>query len=108
MHVALHAAYGDGSLGVEHLLRCLLTAIGAWSARSLKVGDPTCAPMLADEGTLLFVLRQARRSPDASRAALVGLCAEPRAAELLPLAAELARVAGIDDEALSRAGRDAV
>jgi hypothetical protein len=94
---ALHAAYGETALGVEHLLRCLLTAIGAWSARGLKVGDPTCAPLLADEGVLLFVLRTAHRAPDEARAALAELCAEPRAAVLLPLAAELAAVAGVTD-----------
>ena len=92
---ALHDAYGDDALAVEHLLRCLLTAIGTWSARSLAVGDPTCALQLADEATLLRVLRSARSDPAAARGALIELCAEPRAAALLPLAASLAEVAGI-------------
>ena len=90
---ALHSAYGESALGVEHLLRCLLTAIGAWSARGLTVGDPTCAPLLADEGALLYVLRTARDDPAAAAAALVELCAEPRAEALLPLAVSLAESA---------------
>lgn len=96
---ALHAAYGDEALGVEHLLRCFLTGIGAWSARALTVGDPTCAPLLADERAMLFVLRAARREPAAAKAALVELCAEPCADALLPLAAELAEVAGLTGRA---------
>lgn len=104
---ALHDAYGDDALGVEHLVRCFLAAIGAWSARSLAVGDPTCALLLADEGTLLYVLRTAQADPSAARAALAELCAEPRAGALLPLAASLAEVAGIAGSP-SRAGRDAV
>lgn len=90
---ALQRAYGDEALGVEHLLRCLLTAIGAYSSRTLKVGDPTCARLLADEGAILFALRSARRDPDAARDTLVDLCGEPGAARLLPLAASLAQVA---------------
>lgn len=104
---ALHDAYGDDALGLEHLLRCFLTAIGAWSARSLAVGDPTCALLLADEGILLYVLRTARADPSAARTALAELCAEPRAGALLPLAASLAEVAGLAGSA-SRAGREAV
>ncbi len=92
---ALHEAYGDDALAVEHLLRCFLTAIGTWSARSLTVGDPTCALQLADEATLLRVLRSARSDPAAARGALIELCAEPRAAALLPLVASLAEVAGL-------------
>ncbi len=91
---ALHQAYGDEALGVEHLLRCLLTALGAYSARTLKVGDPTCSRLLADENAILFALRMARREPESARAALVQVCGEPRAARLLPLAASLGDVAG--------------
>ncbi len=90
---ALHRAYGDEALGVEHLLRCLLTALGAYSSRTLKVGDPTCARLLADESAMLFVLRSARGDPCAACDALVALCGEPNAARLLPLAASLAEVA---------------
>ncbi|MFC3713081.1 hypothetical protein ACFOMD_10890 [Sphingoaurantiacus capsulatus] len=93
VRTALHQVYGDEALGVEHLLRCLLTALGAYSARKLQVGDPTCSILLADEGSILFALRSARHDPDAARDALVDLCAEPRAARLLPLAASLAQVA---------------
>lgn len=90
---ALHRAYGDEALGVEHLLRCLLTALSAYSLRTLKVGDPTCARLLADESAILFALRSARGDPDAACDALAELCGEPRAARLLPLAASLAHVA---------------
>lgn len=107
VRIALQDAYGDAALGVEHLLRCFLTAIGAWSARSLAVGDPTCALLLADEDTLLYILRTARGDPAGACAALAELCAEPRAGSLLPLAASLAEVAGLAGSA-SRAGRDAV
>lgn len=93
VRAALHRSYGDEALGVEHLLRCLLTALGAYSARKLKVGDPTCSILLADEASLLFALRSARHDPDAARDAFVDLCAEPRAARLLPLAVSLAQVA---------------
>ena len=96
---ALLSAYGDDALGVEHLLRCFLTGIGAWSARALTVGDPTCAPLLADEGAMLFVLRAAHREPAAASAALAELCAAPRAEALLPLAVALADVAGLSSRA---------
>ena len=92
---ALLDAHGDDALGVEHLLRCLLTAIGAWSTRSLAIGDPTCALLLPDEGALLFVLRSCRRDPGAARTALAELCAEPGAGALLPLALSLAEAAGL-------------
>lgn len=92
---ALHAAYGEDALGIEHLLRCLLTAIGVWSMRSLALGDPTCARLLADEGALLDVLRACRSDPEAARAALVALCAHPRADALLPLAVSLADATGL-------------
>lgn len=96
---ALHAAYGDDALGVEHLLRCFLTGIGVWSARALTVGDPTCAPLLADEGMILFILRAARGEPTAASDALIELCAQPRADALLPLAVALADVAGVASRA---------
>lgn len=99
---ALLAAYGDDALGVEHLLRCLLTGVGAFATRSLAVGDPTCAPLLADEGALLYILRAAPADPAAAGSALAELCGTPRAATLLPLAASLATAAGV------RAGADAV
>ena len=92
---ALHEAHGDDALGIEHLLRCLLTAIGAWSTRSVAIGDPTCALLLPGEGALLFVLRACRSDPDAARAAMAELCAEPRAGALLPLAESLADAAGL-------------
>ena len=91
---ALHQAYGDEALGVEHLLRCLLTALGRYSSRRLRVGDPTCSLLLADENTILLALRSARREPESARAALVEVCGEPRAERLLPLALSLADVAG--------------
>lgn len=91
---ALHQAYGDDALGVEHLLRCLLTGLGAYSARRLRVGDPTCALLLADERAILSALRSARREPETARVALVELCGEPQAARLLPLARSLADVSG--------------
>jgi hypothetical protein len=93
VRAALHRAYGDEALGVEHLLRCLLTAVGAYSARRLRVGDPTCALLLADEAALLSILRLARQDPGAACERLVDLCAAPQAARLLPLAASLAQVA---------------
>lgn len=99
VRAALHATYGDDALGVEHLMRCFLTGVGAWSARALAVGDPTCALLLADEGAMLFVLRAARGEPTAAKAALAELCAEPRAQALLPLAAALAEVAGLSGRA---------
>jgi len=92
---ALHDAHGDDALGIEHLLRCLLTAIGVWSTRSLAIGDPTCALLLPDEGALLYALRASRREPEAARLALMELCAEPRAGALLPLAESLADAAGL-------------
>lgn len=92
---ALHDAHGADALGIEHLLRCLLTAVGAWSSRSLAVGDPTCALLLVDEAALLDALRTCRNDPRAAEAALVGLCAEPRAAALLPLAVSLAEAVGL-------------
>jgi hypothetical protein len=99
---ALHAAYDDDALGVEHLLRCLLAGVGAFATRSLAVGDPTCAPLLADEGALLYILRAAPVDPTAAGGALAELCGSPRAAVLLPLAASLATAAGL------RTGVDAV
>lgn len=93
VRAALHRAYGDEALGVEHLLRCLLTAVSAYSARRLQVGDPTCALLLADEAALLAILRLARQEPGAACDALVDLCAAPQAGRLLPLAASLAEVA---------------
>ena len=99
VRAALHATYGDEALGVEHLLRCFLTGLGAWSARALTVGDPTCAPLLPDEGAMLFIVRAAPREPTAARAVLAELCAEPRAEALLPLAAALADVAGLNGRA---------
>lgn len=89
---ALHGAYGDSALGVEHLLRCLLTAISAYSTRTLKVGDPTCARLLADESSILFAIRAARREPEAAAETLAQLCADPRGARLLPLATSLAEI----------------
>lgn len=89
----LHRAYGDDALGVEHLLRCLLTALGAFSTRQLRVGDPTCSILLADEAALLAAVRLARREPGFACEALVELCAAPQAARLLPLVASLAEVA---------------
>jgi hypothetical protein len=99
VRAALHAAYGDEALGVEHLLRCFLTGIGARATRALTVGDPTCAPLLADEDAMLFILRSAHREPTAAGAALAELCAQPHAAALLPLAAALAEVAGLSGRA---------
>lgn len=94
---ALHSVYDEKALGVEHLLRCLLTGIGALSARSLSIGDPTCALVLGDEAAILDALRTCSRDPDVAISTLVEVCAEPRAASLLPLVVSLAEAAGLSD-----------
>lgn len=92
VHAALLARYGDDGLGVEHLLRCLLTGVSNHARRKLVIGDPNCTLLLADEGALLFALRPST-PPAAAADALVALTANPCAGCLLPLATALATTA---------------
>jgi|GEM_PF-2307840 len=94
VRAALLQAHGDEATGIEHLLRCWLAGLSLYSRRELKVGDPTCAPLLPDEATMLFALGAAAGHRDAEAArALVELCDEPVAACLVPLARALAEAA---------------
>lgn len=95
VHAALQARYGDDGLGVEHLLRCLLTGITQHARRRLVVGDPNCTLLLPDEGALLFVLRPTTPAA-AAAAAIVELTGNPCAPCLLPLAGSLAATARLD------------
>lgn len=88
VEIALHRRWGDDGLGVEHLLRCWLSALAGHAAHPLTVGDPACALLLPDEGAMLFVLRYADK-PERARPALAALCGSEGAAVLLPLAAAL-------------------
>ena len=88
VEIALHRRWGDDGLGVEHLLRCWLSALAGHARHPLTVGDPACALLLPDEGAILFVLRHAE-NPDRARPALAALCGSEGTAVLLPLAAAL-------------------
>jgi hypothetical protein len=96
VRAALLQAHGDAATGIEHLVRCWLAGLSLYSRRPLKVGDPTCAPLLPDEGAMLYALRAAAEQRDAEAAeALVELCDEPVAICLLPLARALAEAAEV-------------
>ncbi len=104
VEAALHRRWGDEATAIQHLLRCWLTGLSLHANRQFSVGDPTCGVLLADERAMLDLLR----SPSAP--GLSRLCENSRAARLLPLVADLARLTGVSDESewMGQAdGRDA-
>ena len=92
VEAALHDRWGHDATGILHLLRCWLTGLSLHAQRPFTVGDPTCAILLSDERALLDQLH----AP--STTGLARLCGNDRAARLLPLVADLARLTGISDE----------
>ena len=59
VEAALHRRWGDDGTGVMQLLRCWLVGLAARTGRSLSIGDPACALLLADEAAMLSAWRQA-------------------------------------------------
>ena len=91
VQAALHRRFGSEALGVEHLLRCWLAGLASHARRPLLLAQPGSASILADEGAMLFVLRQANE-PEIAGAALATLCGCEAARGLLPLAVALQRL----------------
>ncbi len=93
VHIALQQAYGCDGMGVEHLLRCWLTALSQRSVRRLTIGEPACSMLLPDEATLLMILRRAGNGSGEASAALATLTGAAATHELEDLAAMLASLA---------------
>lgn len=81
---ALIDAFGDDATGIEHLLRCIVTGIGMYGQRVLRIGIPACTGLLPDEIEILEAIGLDGAEPDPS--ALSRLCASPKGERLAPLA----------------------
>lgn len=92
VEAALIGRWGDEATAIQHLLRCWLTGMSLHAQRQFTVGDPTCGVLLNDERAMLALLR----APSPSR--LARLCGNSRAARLMPIVTDLARLTGISDE----------
>ncbi|OYQ29306.1 hypothetical protein CHU93_08190 [Sandarakinorhabdus cyanobacteriorum] len=88
VHLLLQRGFGDGGLGLEHLLRCLVVGLARRATRPIHLHQP-CRPQISDdEWRLLTGLAEAAR-PDRVAAVLAPLVGS-RGAELAPVLAGIA------------------
>jgi hypothetical protein len=90
VHLLLQRGFGDGGLGLEHLLRCLVVGLARRATRPIHLHQP-CRPQISDdEWRLLTALAQARQPPRV--AAVLAPLLGSRGGELAPV---LAGIAGL-------------
>ncbi len=83
VHLVLQRRFGDGGLGLEHLLRCLVVGLARRAVRPIRLNPPCKAAVSPDEWRLLTALADAGRP--ARVAAVLAPLAGSRGAELAPL-----------------------
>lgn len=88
VHLLLQRRFGDGGLGLEHLLRCLVMGLAQRATRPIRLNRPCRAPVSPDEWRLLTALADAGR-PQRVAAVLAPLTGS-RGGELAPLLAGIA------------------